>query len=97
MTSFEQATGYGSAAFRIVRTGDTDGDGKDEIVILKGDRYRIYTDPDVGSQATETTGSFYAPSNSTTGSVSNLPFMTLANVDAPASPQVLRSVSLLPH
>ena len=67
MNSFEQATGYGSAAFRIVRTGDTDGDGKDEIVILKGDRYRIYTDPDVGSQATETTGSFYAPSSSTTG------------------------------
>jgi hypothetical protein len=79
--SFEQATGYGSAAFRIVRTGDTDGDGKDEIVILKGDRYRIYTDPDVGGQATETTGSFYAPSNSTTGNVSNLPYMTLANVD----------------
>ena len=81
MNSFEQATGAGSAAFRIVRTGDTDGDGKDEIVILKGDRYRIYTDPDVGSQATETTGSFYAPSSSTTGYVSNLPYMTLANVD----------------
>ena len=46
-----------------MRTGDTDGDGKDEIVILKGDRYRIYTEPDVGSQATETTGSFYAPSS----------------------------------
>ena len=62
MNSFEQATGYGSTAFRIVRTGDTDGDGKDEIVILKGDRYRIYTEPNVDSQATETTGSFYAPS-----------------------------------
>jgi hypothetical protein len=83
--SFEQATGYGSSAFRIVRTGDTDGDGKDEIVILKGDRYRIYTDPDVGSQATETTGSFYAPSSSVTGYVSNLPYMTLANVDGVAS------------
>ena len=76
MNPFEQATGFGSAAFRIVRTGDTDGDGKDEIVILKGDRYRIYTDPDVGSQATEKPGSFY-----TTGSVSNLPFMAVANVD----------------
>ena len=63
--SFEQATGYGSAAFRIVRTGDTDGDGKDEIVILKGDRYRIYTEPDVWTvRPTETTGSFYAPSSS---------------------------------
>ena len=81
MPSFEQPTGFGSAAFRIVRTGDTDGDGKDEIVILKGDRYRIYTDPDVGSQATETTGAFYTP-----GSVSNLPFMALANVDGPGVP-----------
>jgi hypothetical protein len=79
--AFEQATGYGSAAFRIVRTGDTDGDGKDEIVILKSDRYRIYTDPDAGSQATETNGSFYTPSSSVTGIVSNLPYMTLANVD----------------
>ena len=76
MNPFEQATGFGSAAFRIVRAGDTDGDGKDEIVILKGDRYRIYTDPDVGSQATEKPGSFY-----TTGNVSNLPFMAVANVD----------------
>ena len=82
MNSFEQATGFGSAAFRIVRTGDTDGDGKDEIVILKGDRYRIYTDPDVGSQATETTGSFYAPSSPVTGYVSNLPYMAVANVDS---------------
>ena len=65
-----------------MRTGDTDGDGKDEIVILKNDRYRIYTDPDLGSQATETTGSFYAPSSSVTGIVSNLPYMTLANVDS---------------
>ena len=51
MNSFEQATGAGSAAFRIVRTGDTDGDGKDEIVILKGDRYQIYTDPDIDGRA----------------------------------------------
>ena len=77
MNSFEQATGAGSAAFRIVRTGDTDGDGKDEIVILKGDRYRIYTDPNsMVESAPQTTGSFYTP-----GSVSNLPFMALANVD----------------
>ena len=84
MNSFEQPTGAGSTAFKIVRTGDTDGDGKDEIVILKGDRYRIYTDPNVGSQATETIGSFYAPSDPITGSsVSNLPYLAVANVDGP--------------
>jgi hypothetical protein len=82
MNSFEQSTGYGSASFKIVRTGDTDGDGKDEIVILKGDRYRIYTEPNVGSQATETMGSFYTPLNSSPW-VSNLPYMALANVDGP--------------
>ncbi len=80
MNAFQQSTGYGSAAFRIVRTGDTDGDGKDEIVILKADRYRIYTQPDVDSQATETTGAFYATAN-----VSNLPFLALANVDGPGT------------
>ena len=76
MNPFEQATGYGSTAFKIVRTGDTDGDGKDEIVILKGDRYQIYTEPNVDSRSTETTGAFYA-----TTTVTNLPFMALANVD----------------
>lgn len=83
--SFEQATGYGSAAFRIVRTGDTDGDGKDEIVILKSDRYWIYTEPNVDARGTETAGPFYTP-----GTVSNLPFLALANVDGPG--QVLGPV-----
>ena len=78
MNPFEQATGAGSAAFRIVRTGDTDGDKLDEIVILKGDRYRVYTEPNVDSRVTETPGAFYTP-----GSVSNLPFMAVANVDGP--------------
>ena len=86
MPSFEQSTGYGSAAFRIVRTGDTDGDGKDEIVILKGDRYWLYYQPDAavpsdGALHAETPGPFY-----TSGSVSNLPFLALANVDGPGVP-----------
>ena len=76
MNPFEQATGYGNTAFRIVRTGDTDGDGKEEIVILRADRYRLYTEPNVDSRVLETTGAFYTP-----GSVSNLPFMAVANVD----------------
>ena len=93
MNTFEQATGYGSTAFTIVRTGDTDGDGKDEVVILKSDRYRIYTEPNVDSRATETTGAFYTYGNP--GTVSNLPFLAVANVDGPASPKAQRSVSRL--
>jgi len=81
MNPFEQATGYDSASFRIVRTGDTDGDGKDEIVILKGDRYYLYTQPNIDSSMTQTVGSFYTP-----GTVSNLPFMALANVDGAGMP-----------
>jgi hypothetical protein len=81
------ATGYGSNAFRIVRTGDTDGDGKDEVVILKGDRYWLYTEPDASALYAETIGSFYAPSNATTGSVSNLPYLAVANVDGPGIAQ----------
>ena len=76
LNPFEQATGYGNTAFRIVRTGDTDGDGKEEIVILRADRYRVYTEPNIDSRVLETTGAFYTP-----GSVSNLPFMAVANVD----------------
>ena len=76
MNSFDQATGAGAAAFKIVRTGDVDGDGRAEIVILRDDRYRLYTEPNVDSRAVETTGAFYA-----TGGVSNLPFLAVANVD----------------
>jgi hypothetical protein len=82
MNPFQQSTGYGSAAFRIVRMGDTDGDGLDEIVILRGDRYYLYTQPNIDSFLTQTVGSFYTP-----GSVSNLPFMALANVDGAGIPQ----------
>jgi hypothetical protein len=82
MNSFEQATGAGSAAFRIVRTGDTDGDGKDEIVILKASTYYLYDQPEIDSKMTPTPGSYYTP-----GSVSNLPFMALANVDGLGVPE----------
>jgi hypothetical protein len=81
MPQFSQATGYGADSFRIVRTGDTDGDGKAEIVILKADRYRLYTEPDTSAASTETPGSYYAPTNTTTGIVSNLPYLALADVD----------------
>jgi hypothetical protein len=81
MNPFQQATGAGASAFRIVRTGDVDGDLLDEIVILRGDRYRVYTEPNVDARATETPGTYYTP-----GGVSNLPFLALANVDGPGQP-----------
>ena len=78
MTQVRLATGTGANLFKIVRTGDTDGDGLDEIVILRGNLYRIYTEPNVDARNTETAGAFY-----TSGGVSNLPFLAVANVDGP--------------
>ena len=78
MPGFSQATGNGANLFKIVRTGDTDGDGLDEIVILRGNLYRIYTEPNVDARNTETAGAFYV-----SGGVSNLPFLAVANVDGP--------------
>ncbi len=78
MRGFQVAgIGGGTTAWRLVRTGDIDGDGRDEVVIIRSDRYRIYTQPEVDNFAPpDTTGSFYVSSSNT-----NLPFMTLANVD----------------
>ena len=90
-SEFAQATGAGSAAFRIVRTGDTDGDRKDEVVILRADRYYLYTEPDVSGRVEQTPGSFYTP-----GGVSNLPFMALANVDGPGVPPPGPTLSVTP-
>ena len=78
MPGFSQATGNGANLFKIVRTGDTDGDGLAEIVILRGNLYRIYTEPNVDARNTETAGAFYV-----SGGVSNLPFLAVANVDGP--------------
>jgi len=78
MRDFEQAIGYGGTAWKLVRAGDIDGDGRDEIVVLRGDRYRIYTEPELSDnfQFPETLGSFLVsatPSNRST--------MVLADVD----------------
>jgi hypothetical protein len=73
--------GGGASAWRLVRTGDIDGDGRDEAVIIRSDRYRIYTEPQVDNRFIDTTGTFYVSSSNT-----NLPFMTLANVDGAGQP-----------
>ncbi len=75
---FKQAIGYSATAWRSVRLGDVDGDGKAEPVVLRADRYRIYTQPEINDIFTDVTGSFY-----TTGETDNLPVMAIANVDGP--------------
>ncbi len=81
MRQFEVATGVGGNLFKLVRTGDVDGDGRDEILILRGDRIRTYTEPELSNAFVDTTGSFY-----TAGSVSNFPTMAVANLDGAGMP-----------
>ncbi len=76
MRDFAQTIGFGSAAWKLVRVGDTDGDALDEIVVLRGDRYRIYGAPAANDDFIDTTGSFYV-----TPETSNTPTMAVANVD----------------
>ncbi|MCX6032918.1 MAG: VCBS repeat-containing protein [Chloroflexi bacterium] len=76
MRTFEQAIGYGSTAWKLVRTGDTDGDGRDEVVVERGDVYRIYTAPESNDSYSDTTGSLY-----TTAALGNLPTMAVGNID----------------
>lgn len=77
MRDFKQIIGYGSTAWKLVRAGDIDGDSQDEVIVLRGDRYRIYTEPELSdSFPSEMLGSFRVsttPSNTST--------MVVANVD----------------
>jgi hypothetical protein len=76
--AFQQSTGYVWPYFTIVRMGDMDGDGRDEVVIGKTSEYRIYYTPEANTTYTPYYGSFYAKS-----SVNNLPNMAVANIDGP--------------
>ncbi len=82
MRKFEQKTGYGSSAYKLVRCGDTDGDGLDEVVILRSDRYRIFRDPHSNDTYTDVNGAYR-----TSGSVANTPTMAIANIDGRGSVQ----------
>lgn len=81
MRQVEVKTGFGANAFKLVRTGDVDGDGRAEILIQRGDRIRIFTEPELSNAFTDITGSFY-----TAGSVSNFPTMAVANLDGAGIP-----------
>jgi hypothetical protein len=75
--SFERAAG----SWNVVRAGDLDGDGRDEIVIMRPDRYRIYDDGTTG----------YAPfpdvlSDPSFGTFNPAPLL-VANVKGDGDPQ----------
>lgn len=76
MRDFAQTIGFGTAAWKLVRAGDVDGDTLDEIVVLRGNEYRIYGAPASNDNYTPTTGNFYV-----TSTTSNTPTMAVANVD----------------
>ena len=78
MRAIELAIGFGSAAWKLVRTGDTDGDGRDEVVVERGDGYRVYTGLEANDSYAPGAGPLY-----TTSTFSNLPTMAVANVDGP--------------
>jgi len=60
-----------------VRTGDTDADGKAEIVVLRSGAYRVFSNPDLNNNYTDTFGSYRVPISSNYDRST----LALANVD----------------
>jgi hypothetical protein len=79
---FQESTGYTWPYFTLVRMGDTDGDGRDEVIIERTDRYRIYYQPETDNSYTDYAGTFHTAYYT----VSNIPTMAVANVDGPGVP-----------
>lgn len=71
----------GSLAWKQVRTGDLNGDGRAEVVILRSDRFRAYTQMWQNDTFVEFTGSWRVPPVG-----SDWPVMVLANLDGPGIP-----------
>lgn len=71
----------GANAWRQVRTGDLNGDGRDEVVILRGDRFRAYTQMWQNDTNVEVAGSFRVPPLGT-----DWPVLVLANLDGTGIP-----------
>jgi hypothetical protein len=78
MRSIQLAIGYGSSAWKQVRAGDLDADSREEIVVLRSDRYRVYGSPEANDSYTDTAGSFRVPAAG-----ADTPAFAIANVDGP--------------
>jgi hypothetical protein len=63
MRTFEQSIGWGGTAWAQVRMGDVDGDGRDEPVVLRFDRYRVYWQVELDNTFTDYPGSYRTPSS----------------------------------
>lgn len=65
MRDFKDSIGWGGTAWKQVRSGDVDGDGRDEPVVLRSDRYRIYWQPELDNYTgPDYLGNFLIPSDS---------------------------------
>ncbi len=74
---FQESTGYTWPYFTLVRMGDVDGDGRDEVIIERTDRYRIYYQPETDNSYTDYAGTFHTAYYT----VNNIPTMAVANID----------------
>jgi hypothetical protein len=83
MRDFQQAIGYGGSTWSQVRMGDIDGDGRDEPIVLRQDRYRVYWQVELDDSFTDYTGTYRTPSLAVDY---DRPTMTPGNFDGPGVP-----------
>jgi hypothetical protein len=86
MRDFQQAIGYGVTAWKQVRLGDVDGDLRDEPVVMRPDRYRIYWQVELDDSHTDYPGSYKTPAHGPDVETTvdyDRPRLVLGNFDGP--------------